>query len=298
MNKGRYFIGICAVIAAVLLIGGCTAQSGPALAGTLTSASPASQTSTPASVPSVSETQPVIGVPLDTPAWIDAYYNWLKQDSSWYLDPILADLNFDGVPELLLDFWAEGCHYTSALTFINGQAVFIPYYDIDVSQLVGTVAGSDGQPLWFATSAPGTPHSGPWWAGFSALTYDFSDLPDVGKPNELLTISFTSDLGFVSGTGEDGVFGVKVTQNGQELPVTDAQRAMYEKWFYSDADLNTGEDIADLPHLAALEASLNIQPQKILTIDMQDCYGDWGDPTSLNYDKFRQAMLEWETSGQ
>ena len=279
-------LGVLILFALLISLFFCSQSSGAAVPSPTVSASPAVSIIVAPPAPSETATPTPDDVRAAAGAdWITAYYNWLKQDNDYgIINVLLADLNFDGTPEILFCFYHDGSYgYDKGLTYQNGQAVPLSE-NFDVSQLIGTIKGSDSQMLWYGRDYPYAPHGSDTSMG--ACSYDFSDLPDV-KMTDLLYITFHPTGSFMS---QSGKFEVIVTQQGKSVPVTDTEYTQYQKWY--DSDAASGEDIDDLPHLAALEAGLDIQPQAVRALNISGCYSDLYDTSTLNFDQFSQKMTQ------
>jgi len=217
--------------------------------------------------------------------WIEAYYSYMKQsDDDAAVEVLLVDLNFDNTPEILFCYYADGSYYyNNGLMYKNEQ--IIPFGNFRFSQLIGTIKDTESQTLWYSRYFPFAPHRVDNTSQ-TMSSINFSDLSNITE-NQLLEIAFYAPDSFIGNKD----FTVKVSQQGENVPVTEAQRSMYQTWYESDAE--GGEDIYNLPHLDKLETDLNIQQQKTKVIDISDCYEKVSQADTLNLDKFKQKLLQW-----
>ena len=105
--------------------------------------------------------------------WIKAYYNALKQSEDGFrIEVMLADLNFDGTPEILLCDYSDGTYYyDNGFTVQDGKALRLTDLSFYVSQLVGTIKAADGRTLWYGRYYWAAPHR---WPDTAQMMYIYS----------------------------------------------------------------------------------------------------------------------------
>jgi len=228
----------------------------------------------------------------DTPKWVDAYYDELsKSDLNPHL--LLADLDSDGIPELLSVSYTNGIPvFTNGITYKNKKTA---EFEIPpTSILKGTVDNPSGTAVWHTYYAPTAPHQYPI-AQQVIRNIDFSDLKNpITKDTMDIVIS---DIFQDTAVGYDGrKMDAAVFMNGVPQEFVSNDKDFYIAWYESDADF--GENTHLLPHLARWEWELNIVAQKVLAIDIREYSRT--DPktglTILSYDGFKKAVMQYQNN--
>ena len=222
--------------------------------------------------------------------WIDAYYNYtIEYENYLGAGVILVDLDFDGVPEIFNIETSSGGYFVRfGLTYKNDEVTSIKI-GAGITKFAGTIQDVQGKRIWYTYYSPYAPHRGVAYQRVSY--YDFSALPNIVE-TAILSIEFEADYFNEVEPAKVSVMQFVSDNEWKEIELTPEEYASYRSWYDSDAEI--GENIHLLPHLAQLEAKLNIEQQKSMEIDLRDWYYDKDErEQALNYEIFKQALLQW-----